>query len=107
MGSGLAAALDDIGDNNDRGLAGSRQLPQGGHAHGMPQRIQGGLVQAIPILGQALGVGNGLAGDENLRAVRKLRGHQPLAVFKIQFHRYLSLFSKIGADDFQVKKFPC
>ena len=86
MGGGLAAALHNIGDDDNRSLTGSRQLPQRRHPHGMPQGIQSSRVQAVPVLRQAFRVGNGFAGDEHIRIVRQIRGHQAVAVFKIQFH---------------------
>ena len=102
VGGGLTAALDDVGNDEDHGFAGGRQLPQSGHSVGVADGLQSGVVQAVPVLRQAFRVGHGLAGDEHIGVVGQVGGHQAVAVFKIQFHMYFSLLSKIGADDFQV-----
>ena len=64
--------LDDVRDNEDHSLAGSGQLLQGLHADGVADGLQGGVVQAVPVLGQAGGIGYRLAGDENVGAVGQL-----------------------------------
>ena len=90
VGSGLTAALDDIGDDEYHRFAGARQLPEGLHADGVPDALQRGGVQAVPVLGQAGRIRDGLPGDKHVGIVRQLGGHEAVTVFKIQFHFLLS-----------------
>ena len=95
VGGGLGAALDDVGDDEHHALARAGQLPQGLHAQGVADGLQGGGVQVVPVLGQAGGIGHGLAGDKDLGAVGQLGAHQAVAIFKLKLHR-LSLLSFPG-----------
>ena len=86
VGGGLAAALHDVGDDENHGLAGSGQLLQRRHTHGVADGLQGGVVQAVPVLGQALRIGHGGAGNEHVGVVGQVGAHQAVAVFKIKLH---------------------
>ena len=86
VSGGLAAALDDVGNDEDDGLAGSSQLLQSGHAVGIADGLQSGSVQLVPGLGQALGIGNGNTGDKHIGVVGQVCSHQTMAVFKLKLH---------------------
>ena len=96
VGSGLAAALDDVRNDEDNGLAGGSQFLQCRHTHGVADALQCLIIQGIPVLGQALGIGDGGAGDKYVGVVRQLSAHQALAILKIQFHSPISLL-QIGS----------
>ena len=66
--------LDDVGNDEDHGFAGGRQLPQSGHSVGVADGLQSGVVQAVPVLRQAFRVGYGLAGDEHIGVVGQVGG---------------------------------
>ena len=89
VAGGLAAALDDVGDHDDRRLSGGSQLAQGRHIKGLTQRADRFVVQHVPVLRQAGRIGHRLAGDKYLGAVRKLCTHQAVTVFKIKLHCFL------------------
>ena len=74
------------GMTNTTVLPGGGQLLQGLYSDGVADGLQGGVVQAVPVLGQARGIRHGLAGDKDIGAVGQLSAHQALAVLKIQFH---------------------
>ena len=82
----LAAALDDVGNDEDNSLAGSSQLLQSGHAVGIADGFQSSVVQAVPVLGQAIRIGNGHTGDKHIGVVGQVCGHQTMAVFKLKLH---------------------
>ena len=102
----LAAALDDVGDDEDGRLAGRGKFAQRGHTHGMTERLHRGVIEAVPVLRQALGVGDRHAGNKNVGVlVGKLGGHEALSVFKFQFHAARSLFHVFVDDLFQSRGF--
>ena len=86
MGGRLGASLHNVRNDEDHCLAGASQLPQRLHADGVLDRLQGGSIQAVPVLGQTRGIGHGFTGDKDIGAVRQFGAHKALAVFKIQFH---------------------
>ena len=86
MAGGLIAALHDVGDDEHHGLFPLGQFRQGLHADGMADGMQGGLIQAVPVLGQTGRVGHRFPGNKNVGGVRQLGAHEAVAVFKIQFH---------------------
>ena len=90
VAGGLAAALDDVGDDDDHLAALVGQLRQGGHADGVADALQGLGIQGVPVLGQALGVGNGNAGDKHIGVVGQVGGHYAFAVLKIKLHSQIS-----------------
>ena len=75
VSGGLAAALDDVGNDEDDGLAGSSQFLQSGHAVGIADGFQSGSVQAVPVLRQAFGIGNGHTGDKHIGVVGQVCSH--------------------------------
>ena len=91
----LVAALDDVRDDDDDGAALVRQLGEGLHADGMADGIERRLVQAVPVLRQALGIGHGLARDEDVGIVRQVGAHEAVAVFKIKFHGVLLMLRSL------------
>ena len=86
----LVAPLDDVRNHDNHRAPLVRQLPQGGHADGVADGLQGGGVQAVPVLGQTGRIGHGLPGDEDVRAVGQLRAQQALPILKFQFHKITS-----------------
>ena len=86
VSGGLAAALDDVGNDEDNSLAGSSQFLKARHTVGVTDGLQSGSIQAVPVLGQALGIGNGHTGDKHIGVVGQVCGHQTMAVFKLKLH---------------------
>ena len=99
VGGGLTAPLDNVGDDKDHRLSRSGQLPERRHPDGIADALQGGGVEAVPVLGQAGRVGHRLTGDKDVGAVGQLGGHQAVSVFKIQLHK---LLPQIQANNFQI-----
>ena len=69
MAGRLAAALNDIGDDNNNLAALVRHLGQGGHTDGIADAFQRFSVQSIPVLRQAFGIGDGNTRDKHISAV--------------------------------------
>ena len=86
VGSGLQAALHNVGDNEDDllTLAVLCQFPQGGHTNRVLNGLPGGLVERIPVLGQAKGILDGLTGDKHVGIVRQLRCHHTVTILKFK-----------------------
>ncbi len=83
---GLGAALHDIRDHDDDLFARPRIGSERLHADGVADALERCRVEAIPILGQALGVLDGLAGDEDVGRIGELGSHHPGTPFKVQMH---------------------
>ena len=83
----LGAALHDVRNDEDYALAGTGDLAQRLHADGSADALERSGIKAVPVLRQTGGIGHRFPGDENIRAVGKLRGHETLAVFEFElFH---------------------
>ena len=86
VGGGLRAALHDVGDDDDGLGAGVREVGERLHADGVADALERGVVEAVPVLGQALGILDGLAGDEDVSGVGKLGAHGARAPLKVKMH---------------------
>ena len=82
----VATPLFQMGVKVRPGEDGPAQLRQRLHADGMADRIQRGLVQAVPVLGQAGRIGHRFTGDEHIGIVGQVGAHKAVAVFKLELH---------------------
>ena len=83
---GLRAALHDVGDDDDDLGAGVREVGERFHADGVADALDRGVVEAVPVLRQALRVLDGLSGDEDVGGVGKLGAHGARAPLKVKMH---------------------
>ena len=86
VGGGLRAALHDVGDDDDDLGTGVREVSERLHADGVADALERGVVEAVPVLRKALGVLDGLAGDEDVGVVGQLGAEHAVAVLKVQMH---------------------
>ena len=94
MGRGLRAALHDVGNDDDSLGAGVGELGERIHADGVADALKRGFVEAVPVLGQALGILDRLAGNEDVRAVGQLGTELSGSVLEFEMHLCAFLFAK-------------
>ena len=84
----LFAAFDAVGEDDRHLAALLRQFGEGRHADRVAQASESLLLK--PVLRDAWRIGDGDAGDEDVRVVRKLCAYCTLSVFEVQFHFFSS-----------------